>query len=33
MDWIHLAHDRVKWRAVMNTVVNGHVEKNNNSVS
>jgi hypothetical protein len=22
MDWIHLAQDRNKWRAVMNTVIN-----------
>jgi hypothetical protein len=25
MDWIHLAHDRDQWRALMNTVTNHRV--------
>jgi hypothetical protein len=28
LDWIYVAHDRDKWRAIVNTVMNSLVSKN-----
>lgn len=28
LDWIHLAHDRYRWQAVVNTVLNLHIPFN-----
>jgi hypothetical protein len=33
VDWIDVAHDRIKWRALVNTVMNLHVPYNAGKLS